>query len=201
MKAIPLHAQVLFQDDYESDTIVNGILGAWDGPHDPSTMYLTDQVRHSGRRSLELKYVPGSQGASFMYHEFPGVDTLYIRWYQRWSTGFVWEPSATKMMILRPIAGYPEFYPEVLWGNGQLAIQAQVTKEANWDSENFYQNRGAPVVFGGDRWYCVEMFVKLNTPGAADGEIAAWIDGDLKLQYAGREFRGSSPLDLCPPDN
>src|SRR5438874_495228 len=102
------------------------------------------------------------------------------------------------MMILPPIAGYPEFYPEVLWGNGQLAIQAQVTKEANWDSENFYQNRGAPVVFGGDRWYCVEMFVKLNTPGAADGEIAAWIDGDLKLQYAGREFRGSSPIDPAP---
>jgi cellulose synthase/poly-beta-1,6-N-acetylglucosamine synthase-like glycosyltransferase len=191
-------AQVIFQDDFEQDTIVNDIIGLWDGPHDPSTMYMTDQMSHSGRRSLELKYVPGSFGASFMYHEFPGQDQIHVRWYQRWSPGFVWEPSATKMVILRPIGGYPEFYPEVLWADGQLAIQAQVTKEANWDSEDFYQNQGDPVVFGGDRWYCVEVFVKLNTPGEADGEIAAWIDGELKMQYSGREFRGSLPTDPAP---
>jgi hypothetical protein len=198
MASARLDAQVVFRDDFESDTINNGILGGWDGPHDPTTMYMTDQMSHSGRRSLELKYVPGSQGASFMYNLFAGTDKLYVRWYQRWSTGFIWEPSATKMMILRPLGGYPQFYPEVLWADGQLAIQAQVTKEANWDSENFYQNRGAAIVFASDRWYCVEVLVKLNTPGTADGELAAWIDGELKLQYGGREFRGSSPLDPAP---
>jgi hypothetical protein len=196
--AARVSAQVIFSDDMESDTIVNDIIGAWDGPHDPTTMYLTDQISHSGHRALELKYVPGSPGASFMYHEFPGRDRVYVRWYQRWSNGFIWEPSATKMVILRPIAGYPEFYPEVLWANGQLAIQAQVTQEAGWDSENFYQNVGEPVVFGSDRWYCVEVLVQLNTPGAADGEVAAWIDGALKLRYTGREFRGVTPLDPGP---
>lgn len=197
--AARLDAQVMFHDDFELDTVdASGVIGAWDGPPVPSVMYLSDQMSHSGRRALEMKYVPGSQGASFMYHAFPGRDEIHVRWYQRWSPGFIWEPSATKMMILRPIAGYPEFYPEVLWGNGQLAIQAQVTREANWDSENFYQNRGEPVVFGGDRWYCIEVRVKLNTPGIADGELAAWIDGELKLQYLGREFRGSTPFDPAP---
>jgi cellulose synthase/poly-beta-1,6-N-acetylglucosamine synthase-like glycosyltransferase len=190
--------QAIFQDDFEQDTVLNGIIGAWDGPHDPSTMYLTDQMAHSGRRSLEMKYIPGSHGASFMYKLMLPQDQIYVRWYQRWSTGFVWEPSATKMVILRPIGGYPQFYPEVMWATGQLAIQAQVTREASWDSENFYQNRGDPVVFGSDRWYCVEVFVKLNTPGAADGELAAWIDGELKLQYTGREFRGALPTDPAP---
>jgi len=191
-------AQAIFEDDFEQDTIVNDIIGSWDGPHDPSTMYMTDQIAHSGRRSLELKYVPGSHGASFMYHEFAGQDQIYVRWYQRWSTGFVWEPSSTKMVILRPIGGYPQFYPEVLWADGQLAIQAQVTREANWDSEDFYQNRGDPIVFGTDRWYCIEVLVRLNTPGAADGALAAWIDGELKLQYTDREFRGSLPTDPAP---
>ncbi|HMD36742.1 MAG TPA: hypothetical protein VKH42_17330, partial [Vicinamibacterales bacterium] len=151
-----------------------------------------------GHRSLELKYLPGSQGSSFMYHAMPGQDRAYVRWFQRWSNGFIWEPSSTKMVILRPYGGYPQFYPEVLWADGQLAIQAQVTKEAGWNSENFYQNIGAPVTFETDRWYCIEMFVKLNTPGAGDGEVDAWIDGRLKLQYRDREFRGSSPLDPAP---
>jgi hypothetical protein len=197
-------AQTIFEDDFEQDTVVNGLIGSWDGPHDPTTMYMTDQVAHSGRRSLEMKYVPGSHGSSFMYKLFLdqglifGRDQVHVRWYQRWSPGFIWEPSSTKMVILRPLGGYPQFYPEVLWANGQLAIQAQVTREANWDSEDFYQNRGNPVVFGSDRWYCIEVLVKLNTPGAADGELAAWIDGELKLQYTGREFRGSLPTDPAP---
>lgn len=194
-----LHAQVLFQDDFELATVgADGLITSWDGPHDSSSMYPTNQMSHSGRRSLELQYIPGSNGASFMYRPILGRNQIYVRWYQRWSPGFVWEPSSTKMVILRPWGGYPQFYPEVLWANGQLAIQAQVIEEANWDSKNFYQNQGDPLVFGTDRWYGIEVFVKLNTPGVADGELAAWIDGELKLLYTGRAFRGSSPLDPAP---
>jgi hypothetical protein len=192
-------AQVLFSEDFES-SIVNGdgTISSWDGPGNPATMYLTSEVARSGRRSVEMEYLPGSQGASFMYKLLPGQDRMFIRWYQRWSPGFVWEPSATKMTILRPMGGYPQFYPEVMWANGQLAVQAQVIAEANWDSRNFYQNRGEPTVFAAGRWYCIEVFVQLNTPGTADGAVAAWIDGELKLEYTGRRFRGSSPTDPAP---
>jgi hypothetical protein len=192
-------ADVLVQDDFEQSAIMpGGYIGAWDGPPNPAVMYLTDSTSNSGGRSVELKYAPDSFGASFMYAHFPGQDRVYHRWYQKWSPGFVWEPSSTKMTILRPYAGYPQFYPEVLWANGELAIQAQVIAEANWDARNFYQNQGTPVVFQPGRWYCVEVMVKLNTPGLADGELAAWIDGELKLTYTGREFRGASPTDPAP---
>jgi hypothetical protein len=58
---------------------------------------------------------------------------------------------------------------------------------------------GDPVVFQPQRWYCIEVFVKLNTPGLPDGELAAWIDGDLKLSYTGRQFRGLLPTNPAPP--
>jgi hypothetical protein len=192
-------AAVLFEDDFEQDVPTSiGYIGPWDGPPNPAAMYLTDTTSHSGGRSVELKYVPGTTGATFMYRHFPGQDQVYYRWYQKWSPGFVWEPSSTKMVTLRPEGGYPQFYSEVLWADGQLAIQAQVIQEANWDSKNFYQNQGDPVTFQMGRWYCLEVFVKLNTPGAADGELAAWIDGDLKLAYDGRQFRGADPGDPAP---
>jgi len=192
-------ADVLFQDDFElSSTMPGGYIADWDGPPNALVMYLTDTTSHSGRRAVELRYEPGSSGASYMYRHFAPQDSVYYRWYQKWSPGFIWEPSATKMAILRPNGGYPQFYPEVLWGTGQLAIQAQVIAEAGWDAKNFYQNQGAPVAFEPGRWYCVEVYVKLNTPGAADGELAAWIDGELKLTYAGREFRGARPDDPAP---
>jgi hypothetical protein len=195
----PAAAGVVFEDDFErSTTTADGYVSEWDGPPNPAVMYLTQGTAHSGGQAVEMRYLPGSSGASFMYRHFAGQDRVYHRWYQKWSPGFVWEPSSTKMTILRPRGGYPQFYPEVLWANGQLAIQAQVIAEAGWDARNFYQNQGTPIAFLPGRWYCIEVYVKLNTPGAADGELAAWIDGELKLSYTGREFRGDEPTDPAP---
>ncbi|MCL4764220.1 MAG: hypothetical protein KJ018_20985, partial [Burkholderiales bacterium] len=32
-----------------------------------------------------------------------------------------------------------------------------------------------------ERWYCIEQHVRLNTPGARDGVLRAWVDGALAL--------------------
>ena len=44
------------------------------------------------------------------------------------------------------------------------------------------------------RWYCMEMMVKVNHIGRTDGELAAWIDGQLYLHY--RNFRWRSAEDV-----
>jgi len=45
-----------------------------------------------------------------------------------------------------------------------------------------------------DRWYCVEQHVKLNRPGAADGELRVWIDGRPSLHRKGLRFRSTEAL-------
>jgi hypothetical protein len=161
-------------------------------------MYLTDQVAHSGTRAVELKYEGGSVGAGYMFKHFAGQDDVYYRWYQQWSDGFRWGPWGTGLVGLGPYSGYPQFYGFLLGDTGELAIQAAVVAEAGWDGENFRQNQGTPLVFQPQHWYCIEVHVKLNTPGLADGEVAAWIDGELKLLHAGRQFRGATPTDPAP---
>jgi len=47
-----------------------------------------------------------------------------------------------------------------------------------------------------DRWTCCEIMVKVNTPGEADGELAAWIDGKLYEHYRGFEWRSSPDVRL-----
>jgi hypothetical protein len=133
-----------------------------------------------------------------MYNYFRGQEQIYFRWYQRWSPGFEFDVSSTSLMGLRPSYGYPHFYPFVAGADGQLAVQAQVLADRGWGSENLFQNEGPPVAFQPERWYCIEVFVKLNTPGLADGAVAAWIDGERKLFHAGRAFRGTGPADPAP---
>jgi len=33
-----------------------------------------------------------------------------------------------------------------------------------------------------NRWYCIEQYVKLNTPGANDGILRGWVDGKLAFE-------------------
>jgi hypothetical protein len=42
-----------------------------------------------------------------------------------------------------------------------------------------------------DKWICIEARMKLNTPGASDGQMSLWIDGKLDAQTSNLNFRGS----------
>jgi hypothetical protein len=47
-------------------------------------------------------------------------------------------------------------------------------------------SRGAAFIEA-DRWYCVEQYIKLNTPGKPDGVLRAWVDG--KPVFERRDLR------------
>jgi hypothetical protein len=54
---------------------------------------------------------------------------------------------------------------------------------------NLYCGIGDGGVFYNDQWYLVEMFVKMNTPGVADGVIRGWVDGALSFDKRNVIFR------------
>lgn len=73
-----------------------------------------------------------------------------------------------------------------------------------WDSDDWYQSGGGSCattpndvycglgdggVFENDRWYLVEMFVKMNTPDIADGVIRGWVDGTLSYEKTNMIWR------------
>lgn len=54
--------------------------------------------------------------------------------------------------------------------------------------EDFIPERG--------RWYCYELMVKTNAPGARDGRIAFWVDGQLRADFPNLRFRNVDTLKL-----
>ena len=45
-----------------------------------------------------------------------------------------------------------------------------------------------------NRWYCIETYVKMNTPGRSDGVLRGWVDGYLAMESDSMEFRTSPDL-------
>lgn len=47
-----------------------------------------------------------------------------------------------------------------------------------------------------NRWYCVEQYVKLNTPGQPDGVLRGWVDGRLAFEKTDVRFRAVDTLKI-----
>jgi hypothetical protein len=47
-----------------------------------------------------------------------------------------------------------------------------------------------------NRWYCIEQYAKLNTPGKADGILRAWVDGRPAFEKAELRFRSVDELKI-----
>jgi hypothetical protein len=47
-----------------------------------------------------------------------------------------------------------------------------------------------------DTWYWYQVQVKANTPGASDGELRVWIDGNKVLEKTGLNMRGTCTIGL-----
>lgn len=54
-------------------------------------------------------------------------------------------------------------------------------------------NRG---VLARERWYSLEQFIKMNTPGVANGVIRGWVDGRLAYEKTNMVFRKPGHRDL-----
>jgi hypothetical protein len=47
-----------------------------------------------------------------------------------------------------------------------------------------------------NRWYCIEQYLKMNTPGEKDGILRAWIDGRLAFEKTDIRFRTVDKLKI-----
>jgi hypothetical protein len=107
----------------------------------------------------------------------PGFTHLYVYWpRQRSQFGDHWYPDGTVIPYSPTIGNrgewlaFPNQYPD-------FRIMP-----------NFLPQR--------DRWYCVELMVRANTPGQNDGEAAYWIDGQLAGRFPNLNVRSISTLKI-----
>ncbi len=47
-----------------------------------------------------------------------------------------------------------------------------------------------------DRWYCLELYVEMNTPSSNDGVLRAWVDGYLSFEKTDFRFRDVDSLKI-----
>lgn len=136
-------------------------------------------------------------------------EEIYFRYYVRF--GDDWRPSWDGKL-----PGFGGRYGSGGWGGN-------ITNGSNgWSARGLFSSGNNPILVGNyvyhadmgswgehflwknenlghlqkNRWYSVEQFVKLNTPGARDGILRGWVDGKLAYERTNLRFRDIRSLKI-----
>jgi len=211
---------VIFVENFES-----GDLSRWDdtdGNRPPKVRLVArKELVHSGRGAVQLEVAPGEGvGADLTKLFMPGYDRVYARYYARFDPEF----DQGNLMHFVHLAGLKDrwqlgrsgqkpdgtdFFSTGLepwrdWGRnpapGALGFYSYFVDMKPDPSGPYYGNPfrpdSPPVLVKRGKWYCMEMMLKANTPGRADGEQAFWIDGHLKGHYTDIRWRTTDQLKI-----
>jgi hypothetical protein len=135
-------------------------------------------------------------------HAFAPQSGFYVRWYQYISDPFVWGTLEDKSVMLHDAANTIVAY--VATNRNALPVEPtsgpgapfvanyqdlDYRETANtFTRVNRFQNVGKKFVLTPGTWYLFEWYIRLNTPGASNGETKLWID-DASRPIASQTLR------------
>lgn len=173
-------------------------------------------------RALRVRFVKGQNLGLDLRYEFakkgrPEPEEIYFRYYLRFADD--WNPSRDGGKM----PGIAGTYGEAGWGMrrsdgyngwsvrgsfaarpsaasvegmttiGSYAYHAQAESASG---EHWPWSAGPSGLLQNNRWYAVEQYVKLNTPGMPNGVFRAWINGRLVEERSAVLFRNTPDLKI-----
>lgn len=212
------HPEWLWCDDFESDASLEQ--NYFDVYRPEGRMRVSTDAAFGGTASLRGTYVPTSQDAGSIKLSFGATpvspkryvdqkfDDVYWRFYMRtspnwtgnaykvtrgivfagsnWSQaaiGHLWEDSPSSLGLgIDPVSG--------VTGSQVVTTQYNDFDHLQWLGK---RNGTTQVYSAANRgvWTCVEVHMKLNTPGQSNGVLEHWVNGTREAQATNLNFRGS----------
>jgi hypothetical protein len=213
-----VHPQWLWCDSFESDTAIN--TNYFDVNRAGGRMTLSSNSPFDGSHSLQMQYVTGqvdsgsiklSLGAtpvSPMHYTNQKFDELYWRFYMKVSGNWVGQPYKVTRAIVFAGPNWSEAAIGHLWEDSSTSLglgidpasgvvgNSVVTTKYNDFSHLTWlgKHNGAFQMYASanvDKWTCIEVHMKLNTPGKADGVLGFSVNGRQQAQATTVNFRGN----------
>ena len=112
-----------------------------------------------------------------MDRTFPGTTTFYRRVYFRMSAGFQTSIDTFTKMFRSDSTGPNSNWWTMGQGDGIVGGKTFIVGTQNVPTIGSTVNQWTNFTFQDARWYCIETYEQMNTPGVANGISRAWIDG------------------------
>ena len=200
------HAAIFFDTDFENCAVGTGNdfpCEGWDdqGQEQLRAMEVVSGGAFSGSKFLR-HFSNGQNGSTdgtsatlgntfkpSIYHSGMPRDHVFLRFAIRISSGAqICDNGHTKLIRLRPEqnnAAYPVVWTYWRYGSYQLLTEGPARSFNTGITPNYGQ------------WDQIEVEVKWNTPGSANGLLRMWVNGVLRIEAPNLTLRGSTPTSSC----
>lgn len=153
-------------------------------------------------RCARTDIAPGTVGDNYADKWFgdwftlrgPKVEEVWLRFYSKFSAGYAWPNRSHKLAIFNLTNGVDNQrrYQVYIYVTPAGRYQVDHSDIANWQFYPLAQNVGAAVSPRPDQWDKVKMYVRLNSPGAANGIVRLWINDQLKVEHTNVPMRADT---------
>lgn len=149
-----------------------------------------------------------NQNSATLQVEFPVAQLeLWIRWYTRYQSGFMWSgstPGYDKMLYITGASSGVDIIPEYHDGDNGPEYTLYTSPPASSAYQIETTNFGWAQVMGGDtgdgKWHCYEIHIKRNTSGT-NGIGQLWIDGVLRAEDLSADMGTTGWIDFTFEEN
>jgi len=176
--------------------------GIWNNVHNARATLAANEKAHSGTHAFKASYVKNEDETLAIANV--DVNHVFVQFYEYYDTNFDFAAgmktfrlqsfnTGTQLnnydiiAVVKALHG-PQGINDYCGTNPTSIIYLQKNAGATWAQQNISLSTG--------RWYRVEIEVKLNTPGASDGEARLWYDGVKVLEATGLDIRGSQTANI-----
>lgn len=210
----PTRPDVVFAEDFERFDKSN-----WSNIKGPKTVEIVEGGP-SGGRCVQITATQGDNTGGYLWKMLkPGLETAHLRFYVKFEKDHSYVHHFVKLVGYNPPTPWPQgragtrptgrdFFSTGIepWGDWGKHAPPGV-----WHFYTYYPDmKGAgpgkywgnhfdpkpPVPVVRDKWICVEIMLKCNTIGRADGEQAIWIDGKEVGRWGNLRWRTDPKLNV-----
>ncbi len=226
-RGIETDPNVVFAENFEEESL-DAVRSRWESLQNIEIMSLSSEVPRGsgGKHSLLMSHVGGKGNGGHLYRRLlPGYEQLYVRFYVKF------DQDCHPIHHFVHVGGYN---PSTPWPQGGAGIRPAGNerfttgvepygRQWRWDFYSYWMAmRSSPgnkswghdfindknLKVERDKWTCVELMMKMNSPITAhNGQQALWIDGKpwmrqgQTVSHLGEGFpRGKWVWDSFTPD-
>lgn len=212
------HPEWLWCDDFESDAALEQ--DYFDVERNDGRLGVSTETAFGGSASLRSQYQQGVTEAGSVKLSFgktpvapkryttQNFDDVYWRFYMKVSPNWVGNAIKVSRATIFTSSNWSQAAIGHLWeddydklglgldpASGVSGGTVLTTKYNDFANLRWLGKRNSTTqVYAPefrDKWTCIEVRMKLNTPGQSDGEMDLWINDKLDAQTTGLNFRGS----------
>jgi hypothetical protein len=178
---------------------------------------VVDEVSFGGTHALRNQYAAGVEDAGGLKFSFGATPVypkrftdqnfqeIYWRFYMRTGAGWVGQPMKVTRATIFTSSNWSQAAIGHLWQDNALGMEldpatgvsGSTVVTTGWNDFDHLkwlgESPGKTQVYAEanrEKWFCVEVHMRLNTPGASDGVFEFWIDDQLQARQAALNWRG-----------